>query len=190
MALIDTKLGPVDEVYLTRRETVIDDEERYGARIEFWPRPPVELAAVDWTTGDATHPNCGHGAVIATTFLADTVENGVMGPGTFVVRRESIHPPNCLVAKLARWPGSEPVAVYERIDWAKVNPFEETPGTVSVDGGSMPTADLEKVVTHVENDREYTHAVEYRKDGVIVHRSADVKLKRGALTEAAASNLG
>ena len=70
--------------------------------------------------------------------------------------------------------------------FAKVNPFEADPpgGVIDIEeDGQRAVASVtafEKNLVVVDNDHEFSCAVEYRRPGstVIVHRSADVKLKR------------
>lgn len=196
MALIETKLGLVDERYLDQRATPVDDAEVYGVRIEVWPKSVDELAQLAWTPGDAGHPNCHHGAVTSAEFLTDTIdqETGQMGPGTLRLNRQEFHPPNCVVTTLLRAQREEPIAVYGRIYWEKVNPFEETPDTIEVDLGggkieTIPTAGLTRTVTHFEDEREFTYVEEYRDSaGRIVKRSPNVKTKQpGVAADARAS---
>lgn len=71
---------------------------------------------------------------------------------------------------------------YRRVGgFAKGNPFEvPSTGLVSTTEGLVPEPDLVKTTGVVDDDNEYTCWVEYRRPGndAIVHRSADVKLKR------------
>lgn len=186
MATIETQLGLIDAKFLDLRITPIDDEKRYGSRIEVWPKPIGELVKLEWELGEEAHPNCGRGDAQSAAFLQDTVDplTHAMGPGTLVVTRGEFHPPNCVVAKLARWHGAAPIAIYEHVSWQKGNPFEETPAETEVDYGDgrgivmAPTAGLTKKVSLVDNETEYTHVVEYRDEsGKVVKRGVDVKLR-------------
>ncbi len=196
MALIETKLGTIDDRYLDLRVTPVDDAEVYGQRIEVWPKPVEQLLAMQWEIGDPGHPNCHRGAAISMAFRNDTVDpvTREMGPGTMVVHREEFHPPNCVVTKLIRSQRVEPIAVYGRIAWEKVNPFEETPDEVEVDLGDgkisvVATSTLTKEVTHFEDEREFTYVATYRDaSGRVVKREPNVKLKTGVAATGAAAN--
>jgi hypothetical protein len=83
-----------------------------------------------------------------------------------------------------RLPGSdEVVAHYRDIKFQKVNPFAETPAEVMTSRGLLPTADLDKTTGVLDNDNEFSCWVEYRARGEseIIHRSADVKLKKASV---------
>jgi len=55
--------------------------------------------------------------------------------------------------------------------------------------GEMDEADLVKAIGVVENENEHTEWVEYRCDGVLVHRSAHITLKKSPkLCEAVAAD--
>ncbi len=195
MPTIETKLGPIDLRLLDLRGSPIDDEKRFGVRVEIWPKPTEELLQMAWELGDEIHPNCGRGAAMSMHCLNDTVDpaTGTLGAGTMVVAREESHPPNCMVTKLARASRAEPLAVYEQVQWDKVNPFEATPDEVDADFGDgkivkVASSTLTKKITLVENETEYTHAVEYRDEtGRVVQRSVDVKLKKSAVAASGAA---
>lgn len=204
MPTIETKLGPIDLRLLDLRGSPIDDEKRFGVRIEVWPKPADELLQMSWELGDEIHPNCGRGQAVSTHCLNDTVDpdTGTLGAGTMIVMREEAHPPNCMLTKVLREYGGptalrskdlSPLAVYEQVQWEKVNPFEATPDEVDADFGDGKTvkvasSTLTKRVSLVENESEYTHAVEYRDaTGRIVQRSVDVKLKKSAVAASGAA---
>lgn len=47
--------------------------------------------------------------------------------------------------------------------------------------GFIDETELLKRVGHEEDENEIVNWVEYRKDGVVVHRSVDIQLKKGVL---------
>jgi hypothetical protein len=73
---------------------------------------------------------------------------------------------------------NEVIAIYRDVKFHKVNPFAETPEFVQTEGGLVASTTLEKTLGRVDDANEFSCWVEYRLLGKIVHRSADVKLKK------------
>jgi hypothetical protein len=64
------------------------------------------------------------------------------------------------------------------------------PELVETTRGLWPAAGLKRVVTHDEDEHEWSSAVEYRLGDEIVHRSARTHIKQGLGVEGAAAALG
>jgi hypothetical protein len=85
---------------------------------------------------------------------------------------------------------SQVIAHYRRLEFKKVNPFEETPAEVSTPYGLRDPSTFEKTLSQVDNENEFTCRVEYREpvSGAIAHSSAYVRLK--TIVPAAQSQAG
>lgn len=68
-----------------------------------------------------------------------------------------------------------------------MNMITTTKRTIDNPKGLMDESKLDKKIIVFEDDNELTHAIEYRLDGELVHRSVHVQLKRNVVAESIAA---